>query len=50
MKKQTVVFAETVNQGEVSCIGKSVLKTPATHNKSGDGIKWFPDTYKSQRK
>ncbi|WP_156042901.1 MULTISPECIES: hypothetical protein [Robinsoniella] len=50
MKKETVIFAETVNRGEISCIGKSVLNTPATQNKSGGGIKWFPDTYKSDRK
>ena len=50
MKKETVIFSVTVNRGEINCIGKSVLNTPATHFKSGDGIKWFPDTYKNQRK
>lgn len=50
MKKETVIFAKTVDKGKISCIGKSVLMTPATCNKSGDKIKWFPDIYKSDRK
>lgn len=50
MKKETVIFANTVDKGKISCIGKSVLMTPATCNKSGDKIKWFPDIYKSDRK
>lgn len=50
MKKETVIFAKTENKGKISCIGKSVLMTPATCKQSGDKIKWFTDTYKSDRK
>lgn len=50
MEKQTVLIRETINQGVITHVGRSIVITPRTHNKSGDGIKWYPDTYKSERK
>ena len=50
MEKQTVLIRETIKKGVITHVGRSIVITSRTHNKSGEGIKWYPDTYKSERK
>lgn len=43
MKKQTIVFAVTTENGVVNQIGRSSIQQPAIHFKGGS-VKWFDDS------